>query len=70
MKNNRFGITLARGDRLVCERCEGAGVDPAPNDPTNQCGNAFKQGDGKLIDTGIPICRSCGGYGTVPRAAA
>ena len=54
--------TLQDGD-VVCPRCSGSGVDPVKNDPTNRCRN-FLNAD--RTDSGVPVCRACGGYGTVP----
>ena len=59
---------------VPCKRCRTTGVDPIANDPTNCCGNFYTSGgpfsDGPSIDTGIPVCRNCGGYGCVPPVPA
>lgn len=53
-----------------CPRCKGNGIDPVKNDQTNVCRNYLERGkDGRHRDTGIPVCRRCGGYGTIPKSA-
>lgn len=48
----------------LCKACGGSGIDKIKNDPTNVCGNFLERG---VRDTGVPVCRECGGYGAVAK---